>query len=476
MVLLKRREIEQKPLRIFRTGGYVVVLGIFLGITLGVLTLFNPPLFLIFINISQYEATPFFLGVYLPSFVIIVALGYVFATTPKLERFNLWRTATLCTLILLCLTLSALSIFNFLSFLGGFLVLTAVVLAYTKPTFKALWKREACFFVETGTILIASSSMLFLIMWFISRFLQTYSPGIYEASYSYPYTLLVVGVLSLFTFFMTPFLCLHGANKGPCVILSLTLSILSFVTIIQKQYDYFNLTVYQGIFLAGIGIILTFCGALIYIKLFLSEAILSPALGPSFLYWGKYCPYCGESWINFNQDLCSACGRSLHWKTKTSFCPYCGRLVPESSRNCPHCMEEIGRLPVYISLRKRKEEGLLSKGGKLGKLQKALGFLLGLTDVLARAELPLKEFVYVCILTFLFAFLSVIGYVRTEPSTILEGYSVYHYGFPLGWLEVLVSVDFVRSLSVIWTALILDFILCFLLALVIVYGTTKLKS
>jgi len=481
MVLLKRRESEQKPLRIIRTGGYVVLLGIFLGVTLGVYTLFNPPLFLILINISQYEATLFFLGVYLPSFVIIVALGYVLATTPKLERLNLWRTATLCTLILLCLTLSALSILNFLSFLGGFLALTAVILAYTKPTFKALWKREACFFVETGTILIASSSMLFLLMWFISRFLQTYSPRIYEANYSYPYTLLVIVVLSLLTFSITPFLCLHGANKGPCGILSLTISILSFVTIIQNQYVYFNLSAYQGIFLASIGIILTFCGALIYIKLFLSEAILSSALGPSFLYWGKYCPYCGESWINFEKDFCSSCGRSLHRNLKTSFCPYCGRLVPEDNRNCPHCMEDIGSLPVYISLRRQKEERLLMKRGKPGKLQKALGFLSEHTEVLARAELPLRKFVYICILTFLFAFLSFIGYRRTEPAgTSSRGARllVSHYGFPFEWLEVLFSLlpYLVRGVRVIWVALILDFILYLLLALVILYGTTRLKS
>ncbi|MFQ5621643.1 MAG: hypothetical protein ACE5FT_07455, partial [Candidatus Nanoarchaeia archaeon] len=69
MVLLKRREDEHKPLKILRTGGYVLLLGIFIGITFGVYTLFNPSLFLVIINISHYEATLFFLGVHLPSFV-----------------------------------------------------------------------------------------------------------------------------------------------------------------------------------------------------------------------------------------------------------------------------------------------------------------------------------------------------------------------------------------------------------------------
>ena len=476
MALLKKREMEQDPLRIIRIGGYVVLLGIFLSVTLGVYSLFNPPLFPILINISQYEATIFFLSVYLPSFVIIVALGYVFATTPKLEKLNLWRTATLCALIILCLTLSALSIFSFLSFVGGLLVLTTVILAYTKPTFKALWKREACFFVETGTILIASASMLFLLMWFISGFLQTYSAGIYEVSYSYPYVLLVVEVLSLLAFLVTPFLGLHGANVGICGIFGLTISVLSFIAIIQNQYVYFDLSAYQGIFLTGVGTILTLFGALIYIKLFFSEVMLSSASGPSFLYWGRYCPYCGESWINFDKDSCSTCGRILHLKLKRSFCTYCGRLVLENTKNCPHCGQDIESLPVYISLRERREERLLMKRGKPGRLQKALGFLLERADVFSRVEeVRLKEFIYICTLTFLFSFLSFIGYVRTEPAE-LYGLFVIHYGFPLKWLEVLTTMSFVYNVTIIWTALILDFILYFLLAYAVIYGVTRLKS
>ena len=469
MVLPKRRENEQKPLTILRTGGYVVLFGIFVGVTFGVYTLFNPPLFLIFINISQYEAMLFFLGVYLPSFVIIVALGYVFATIPKLEKLTLWGTAVLCTLILLCLALSALSIFNFLCFLGGLLVLTAVILAYTKPTFKAFWKREACFFVETGAILITSSSLLFLLMWFISRFLQTYSTGVYEANYSYPYVLLVIGILSLLTFFVTPLLCLHGDNKGLCGTLSFIISVLSFVTIIQNQYVYLNLSAYLGAFLAGIGTILTLCGSLIYIKLSVSGATsLSPILEPSFLYQGKYCPYCGEPWMDPNQDFCSACGRNLKWRLKKSFCPYCGRLVSEGFRNCPHCKEDIWSLPVYVSLKKREEIGFV-ESRRLGMLRRVLEILAENTDV------TLKKFVYICILTFLFAFMSFIGHVRTEPEATY-GIFVSRYGFPLEWFEVLVTVYRLRNITVIWTALILDSIFYFLLAFAIVYGVTRLKQ
>lgn len=475
MVLLKRREIELEPLKILRIGGYVVLFGVFIGVTFGVYALFNPPLFLILINISQYEAPLFFSGVYLPGFVIIVALGYVFATIPKLERLTLWRIAALCTLILLCLALSALSIFNLLSLLGGFLVLTALILAYTKPTFKALWKREACFFVETGTMLIASSSMLYLLMWVISRFFHSYSMGVYEASYSYPYILLVIGILSLLTFFVTPILCLHGDSKWLCGILSLTVNALSFVTIIHQQYVYFNLSAYLGAFLAGVGTILTFCGSLIYIKLSLFGATSPPPiLEPSLRYQGYYCPYCGEPWMDSDQDFCSACGENLKKKLKTSFCPYCGRLVSEDFRNCPHCKEDIWSLPIYVSLRKREEEiGPLKR--RLGKLPRVLEIFLEYTNM------TFKDFVYVCILTFLFAFLSFLGYVRTEPAA-MSGFIIAHYGFPFECVEALYeehgfSYSLVwGSVKIIWVALILDFISYFLLAFAIVYGITRLKS
>jgi len=464
MVLSKRREIEQKPLTILKTGGYVVLLGIFIGVTLGAYSLFNTHLFLIFINISQYEATLFFLGVYLPSFVTIVALGYVFATTPKLEKLTLWHTAALCTLVILCLALSALSILNFLSFLGGVLALIAVILAHTEPTFKAFWKREACFFVETGTMLIASSSMLFLLMWAISRVLQTYSIGVYEANYSYPYMLLMIGILSLLTFFVTPSLCLRGLNRGLCGILSLAISVLSFVTIIQNQYVYFNPSAYIGAFLAGIGSILTLCGALIYIKLSISGATsLPPSLEPSFLYQGKYCPYCGEPWMNPDQDFCSACGRNLKWRLRTSFCPYCGRLTSKGLRNCPHCKEGIWNMPIYVSLKKREEIEFV-KRRRLGMLRRVLEILF------EHADVGLKKFVYISILTFLFAFMSFAFYIRKEFEAI-HGFLVLSYGFPLEYLEVSAL-----SRSITWAALILDFILYFLLAFSIVYGATRLKS
>lgn len=477
--MLEKREIEHNfTLKLIKTGGYLVLIGIFIGVTLEVYALLNPPLFSIFNNISQYEAVSFFLSVYLPSFITVVAIGYVFATIPNLEKFNLWRTMTLCLLALLCLALSALSIVNIFAFLGGIIALAAIIFAHTKPTFKVFWKREASFFLETGTILIASSSMLFLLMLLISGFLQTYSAGVYEVSYSYPYLLFLMIILSSLTFLVTPYLCLYGTNVGLCGIIGLTVGILSFIVIIRNQYVYFSQSVWQGIFLWGVGTILMFVGALVNFRLIFSE-IASPTLEPSFVYDGSFCPYCGERWLDANKVVCSKCGRNLFWKLEKSFCPYCGRLVIQDIKNCPHCGEYVASLPVYISPMKLEEEKLLMEIGKPGKLQKAFDFMLEhVNKTLARTGLSFKEFVYICILTSLFVFLSFIAYVRAELMVIeWSECIVLRYGFPLEWLEVLTRFgerSRVLRTTFIWPALILDIVLYFLLAFVIVYGFEKL--
>ena len=108
-------------------------------------------------------------------------------------------------------------------------------------------------------------------------------------------------------------------------------------------------------------------------------------------------------------------------------------------------------------------------------------------DFLLRADLSLKKFVYIGILTFLFAFLSFTPNRRTEPAG-MHGTArlfVSHYGFPLEWLEVYswMSGDYtkyqtrysgVSRMNIAWGALILDFIFCFLSAFVTVHGITKL--
>ena len=180
--------------RLMRIGGYVLLFGILIGITLGVYALFNPRFFLIFLNMSEYEAPSFFLAVYLPSLVLIVGVGYVFATKSELNNLSNRRAAVLCMLVIVCLTFASFSIFNALAVVGGVIALAAVILAQTQPSFKVLWKREASFLVETGSMLVVSASMVFLLMLVISRFLRTYSAGVYVVSNSYPYVLLVIAV------------------------------------------------------------------------------------------------------------------------------------------------------------------------------------------------------------------------------------------------------------------------------------------
>jgi hypothetical protein len=473
-----QKNVQPRVSRFIKLFGYAVLFGVFIGIAAGAYALFNPPFFSILTNIGQYEATLFFLGVYLPSFIIIVAIGYIFVTTPILEKLNFRFVAILCAEILLCLTLSALSIFNLLSFLGTFSILAIIIFAYTKPSFKALWKREASFLVQTGSILITSASGLFLIMWLISGFLQTYSPGINDANYAYPFVLLIILALSAVTFLVTPSLSLHGANVGFAGILNLAVGISSLSVFVQARYDYFNFSAYTGIFMAGIGTFLTFCGALIYVRLFLSDLLFSTAFEPSFVYRGKYCPYCGATWKDFDKNSCSSCERNLNLKLRMTFCPHCGLIVPKSTNYCPHCKEDIGSLPVSILLRRPvKGESLLGKW-KPKKLEKAIGFA---NSALNRLDMRLEEFIYICILTFTFAFLSFIGYVRTEPGFEGGWNVIVYYGFPLQWLQVF-SHLFTRSntlrvgaVTITFSALIVDLVLFFLMAFAIVYGIRKLR-
>jgi hypothetical protein len=489
MVMLNRREIQNdQALKAARIGGYLVLLSIFFSIAFGVYALFNPELFSNFINISIYESRTFFLGVYLPSSVITVAIGYVFATMPKLENLNMWHTTALCSLILLCLALSALSIFNILSFFGAIIILIAVVHAHTKPTFKTMWKREACFFVEIGTILIASSSMIFLLMFTISLFLQTYSVVMYGISYIYPILLLVIEVLALIAFLLTPFLGLYRLNVEFSGIIGFMVAISSFIVATQNHYFFASLSGHLGIFLVIIGSLLTLSGALIYFKLFFSEFLLEPAIEPSFLYKGKYCPFCGALWANAKKDHCSFCGKNLFGKSQKAFCSHCGRLVAGSARNCPHCLQSIGSLPVYISslMEQLEEEKRATKEVEPGRLQKTLDSLWQQIDeILVRLDLSLKELVYMGILTFFFIFLSLITHVRYEiyeeprwvPPYRLQIWYFY-YGIPLEWLGIshlrFRSFGNVFDITISWVALFVDFVVFFLSSFAIVYVSTRL--
>lgn len=494
MISLGDELTEERLSEIVRIGGYLVLGGALVGFSIGTYALFDRTLFSLFVNISQYEATGFFLSVFMPSFVVIVAFGYVFATTSRLKNVNIWRVTPLCILSLLCLSLSVLSIFNLLSFIGGLLVLTAVIRAYTKPTFKALSRKEACFLVQVGTMLIASFSTLFLTMGFVSRLLQTYSMGLYEVSYHSLYALLIVEILSFLIYFTIPTLCSQGANTWLCGTLGIIASIVSLVIVIRNQYIFFNVSVYAGVFAVAVGMVMTLAGSAIYIKLLFSEIVPPAIITPSFLYSGSYCPYCGERRETMVQTSCYNCKRSLMWRPESPFCPSCGRLVAKDVLTCPHCQEDLWMKMVVFSLKDSEEQtvsrelAVKSRRKEMwivkGTVKVLQGIQAGLSGVkrlinvvLERVDLTLKQFIYVSILTWLFTFISFIGFVRTEPTEVV-GWYVLRYGFPLKWLEVTAAmpITFIPAKAqILWLMLGLDIALYFLLSLVLVYACVHVR-
>lgn len=465
------QNVSTRTLKFVRMGGYIILLGVLTGIVLGVYSYLNPEIFTAFINLSQYESTFFFSTIYLPSSIMLVAIGYFFANSPKSGDLSPVRTVEFCALIVLSIVLSALSVFNMLSFLGAIILLISVTYAYTKPTFKVLWKREVFFLVEMGPLLIASAFLLFLVIWFISTFLQTYSVGILEFSRGYLYVLMVVGALSLFTSFLTFFLSLHKSNQWFSGILSWITGILASLTIIQSRYAYFNPTLYAGVFLAGVGTVLTLTGATLHSRLLLAEPeeSLIPHLGPPLS--AKFCFFCGQPQTGTGVEPCKNCGRIPSPNMKISFCPNCGRFVSFNTVNCPHCMEEFGNLRLYSLPRKQREKSAL------GAASRSMRSLF--------SRISLKSTVYICILTCLFIFSSILGYTRIEgPRSIenahpLERAYIYRYGLPLEWL----SVYFVYSpkgylnrtfVDIAWASFISTVLLYIVSAYLAVFGVEKL--
>jgi len=341
-----KEKAEDGLLDIVRLGGYLVLIGIIVGVGVGVYAVVNLWFFSRFVYISRYEAMGFFLSVNLPSVVIVAALGYIFATTLSLDSDSTWRVSFLSILSLTCMALSALSVFNFISFSGGLLVLIGTILAYTRPTFKALSGKEATFLAEIGFLLVASSATLFLLMWLVSKFLSTYLMGAWGFGALYPSMFLIMAIISFLMFFVTPFLGLRSAHMGACGALNLTMLIVISAIAIVSQYLYLNLSVYLGVLMLIIGIISVLFGALIYIRLsfFRGPPLEAAALEVSvsgFPYYGKYCAYCGTPLAGTSQTFCSRCGRRLAWKPGAPFCRYCGKVVPKEAYTCPHCQETL---------------------------------------------------------------------------------------------------------------------------------------
>ena len=479
-----------------KIGGYLVAGGAIVGFSIGIYLLFNRPLFSFFIRISQFEVMSYFLSVFMPSFVILIIIGYVFATTFGLKKVNLSNVVPLCVLSLLCMVLSTLSVFYFVSFLGGFLTLTALIRAYTKPTFKTLSKTEAFFLVEIGTMLVASFSSLFFLMWLISNSFQTYPMGFY-GSYS-PYALLLIGVFSFFVFFATPLLGSRGTNVGFCGTFGLSMSILSYLLVLQNRYVLFNSPTYIGMFMLIVGSISTLVGDLIYLRLFFFEPVAPPIAASSILYDGRYCPYCGKPRISTTQNLCYSCERSLMWTPYAPFCSFCGHLVPTNAQTCPHCQEDIKSKQIYFQLKDTSEQKIASKVitdamkkkswimTGLRKMSQLVGQALWSVNrlfnaVIKRLSLTLREAIIMIILTYVLIFLSFIGYVRVETSKIeVWDTVIFSYGFPLEWFQMFyyypLHQTYAINVDIVWISLALDVLLYFLLSFALVYGVIRLKS
>lgn len=494
--------MEEKTLvrltELIKISGYLIASGAFIGFSAGIYLLFNREEFSFFVGISTYEATSYFLAVFIPSFVILIIIGYLFATTFGLKRANLLTVAPLCFLSIVGMVLSALSVFYLFSFLGGLLALTALIRAYTKPLFKRLYKTEAFFLVETGAMFVASFSILFLLMWLVSNFFATYGMGLY-VSYS-PYALTLVAVFSFLMFFTIPLWGSKGTSVGTCAGLGLTLTILAYVFVVQNQYVFVNVSAYIGVLMLVVGFALALVGNLTYVKLFVSEPVeLSIIPDGEILHQGEYCPYCGKPRVTAVQNLCTFCGRSLMWTPYAPFCSSCGRLVPSNAQICSHCHDDIRTKRIYFNLREAREQEIAHKVVVESSKRKSWitkGFMRisrtlretgrffwgnnGLFGVIQRRlSLTLKEVVFIVILTYLFVFFSFVGYVKVVPTKAgTRDLFILNYGLPLGWLQVSWfrrPLPYVHDVNVLWIPLIFDVTLYFIASLGLVYGVARLR-
>jgi hypothetical protein len=348
---------------IIKIGGYLVAGGALVGFSIGIYLIFNNALFSFFkgvICIGQSEVLSYFLSIFIPSFVILVVTGYLFATTLELKRVSLSNIIPLCTLAILCMVFSALSIFYLISFLGGALALMAVIRAHARPRFKNSAERRAFFLMETGAMFVASFSLLSFSMWLISNFFPSYAKGFYEG-YS-PFSLLMVGTPSILTFFATSPWSSRGTNAGKCGALGLVMIILSCLFVAQNRYVLSNASAYISVFMLILGYVLSVAGDLTCVRLSFSkppDPII--AVTASLLNQGTYCPYCGKPRVTASQSSCSHCGRSLMWTPYAPFCTSCGRLVPTNAQTCPHCLENIGNKLMYFDLEATEEQAIAGK-------------------------------------------------------------------------------------------------------------------
>jgi hypothetical protein len=97
-----------------------------------------------------------------------------------------------------------------------------------------------------------------------------------------------------------------------------------------------------------------------------------------------------------------------------------------------------------------------------------------------RLSLSLRQTVFIIILTYVFGFVAFISYVRVLPAKSPDNRDILilQYGLPFEWLQVKSVVfpfHYVYDVGIVWITLAVDVILYFSLALVLVYGITRLR-
>lgn len=484
-----------------KLSGYLIAGGALAGFSVGIYRIFNHAFFSLFVEIAEFEAVNYFLAIFMPSFVILIIIGYLFTTTFGLKELNLSNVTPLCLLSLVSIVLSALSIFYFVSLIGGLLILIALVRAYTKPSFSHFSTDLAFFLVEIGAMFVAAFSTLFLLMWTISEFFVTYAIGFF-GGYS-PLALSLIVVLSFTIFFAVPLWGSNGKNPGMSALIGFSLSFLWFVFIVQNQYVLFSTPALIGATFLFVGFGLTMAGSLTYLSLLFSAPNVPIIPSTSVLSQGKYCPNCGSRRAAAVQKLCSTCGRELMWMPLSPFCSSCGRVIPSNSQVCPHCFADLGFKRDQFELTLAQEQEHIHKLSVKSKqkpswitagVAKAYGsakvvvkpistvnrmFNSVLNAVLDRLNLTMKETVYIILLTFVFGFIAFIGHVRVEGQTMSRGFMLTAmYGFPLEWLHVASTTYPIvvnSGIKVLLAFLIVDVILYFFAALLLVYGTERLR-
>jgi hypothetical protein len=490
---MEERGTAERLAKTVRVGGYIIEAGSIIGFSIGIYLLFSRSLFSSLFHIGSTEVTAYFIGVFIPSFIILAIIGYLLVLPFGPKTFELSTIMSFCFMSFLVIVLSAFSILFFVSLIGGMLVLTASIRMYTKPTFKTLSKRETFFMVEIGAMLIAAFSTLLLLMQVAPSFFQSYSTGSYG---SFPvFTLLMAVVFSFLTFFGVPLFGSRGTNAGTSGTLGLVMTVLSFVFVIQNQYDVFSVSGFVGMAMLVLGFLLSAAGNLGYLWLFLSEIVATDVFSVSPLDRGGHCPYCGRARLIAEQTTCSSCGRSLTWTPYAPYCSSCGLLVPEGAKACPHCKEDLLSKRIYYYGQFERREAILDRAVEKLEHQRTwtariqLRILHGLKGITAlagrfgravvrindRLSLTLKDVFVIGILCAVFNFLAFIISNRWDFVDIGWGWLTYgnFYGYPFEWL--LIKKGGFPLVDVFWGALLLDILLYSLLATVIVIVAEKLR-